>query len=250
MSKLKIFLAVMVLAVFALAACTASQPVDDVMQNEMGDAAGNMDGEMPDTMSDEMSGEEKSKEVTNEMMEEEGEMNDSSHDTKSEDNQSEVQDTSDAMTGDADTMPTWLDYEFTDAVTGETFSISGYKGKVVLVETMAMWCSNCFKQQVQVRELHSLLGERDDFIGIGIDVDPNEDLLMLAEYVDKNGFDWLYSVAPPEVLAGIQSDLGGQFLNPPSTPIVLFDKNGQPHPLPFGIKSASDLLSFVEQYLN
>ena len=137
-----------------------------------------------------------------------------------------------------------------DATTGETFTINDFRGKVVLVETMAMWCSNCLRQQKEVRELHNLLGERDDFVGIGIDVDLNEDLVRLADYTQNNGFHWYYSVANQDVLSGISESLGGQFLNPPSTPIVIIDKDGNMHPLPFGIKSVDSLLSAVELYLN
>ena len=106
------------------------------------------------------------------------------------------------------------------------------------------------RQQQQVRELHNLLGEREDFVGVGIDVDLNEDIVRLAGYTQDNGFDWYYSVANQEVLSGISDTLGGQFLNPPSTPIVIIDKDGNMHPLPFGIKSAEELLAAVEMYLN
>ena len=35
------------------------------------------------------------------------------------------------------------------------------KGKVVLVETMAQWCSTCKKQQGEVKALHEKLGMKD-----------------------------------------------------------------------------------------
>jgi thiol-disulfide isomerase/thioredoxin len=249
MRKINIFLGLIILAIFSLAACTSNQPANNVMTNEV-ESSSNMtsDESSDEIMEDEIMEDESSDEMMeDEMMEDE--MTNSAHDT--EDTQTdEPQESSEEMAEENNLSPTWLDYEFTDAVTGETFSISEFKGKVVLVETMAMWCSNCLRQQNQVKELHSYLGERDDFVSIGIDVDPNEDIGRLAGYVDQHGFDWLYSVAPPEVLAEIQSSLGGQFLNPPSTPIVLFDKDGQPHPLPFGVKSANQLLGFVEEYLN
>ncbi len=259
MRKSNLFPWIALVLMLALAACSSSQIADNVMSgedetlngptvletsDEMGDnSSDSMDENMPEEMSDEMSNGN-----SDEMMEEE--MEDSSNDMMDESQSNNTQETPEEMAEDAPPSPAWVGFEFTDAVTGEVFSISEFRGKVVLVETMAMWCSNCLKQQKQVRELHSLLGERDDFQSIGIDVDPNEDIVRLSDYVVKNEFDWLYSVAPPEVLAGIQESLGGQFLNPPSTPIVLFDKEGQPHPLPFGIKSADELLSYVEMYLN
>ena len=54
--------------------------------------------------------------------------------------------------------PEWLGFELTDVQTGETFTMDDFAGKVVLVETMAMWCPNCVVQANEVRNLHNLLG--------------------------------------------------------------------------------------------
>jgi hypothetical protein len=146
--------------------------------------------------------------------------------------------------------PAWYAASLTDASTGRAFSIEGLKGKVVLVETMAIWCSNCLKQQGQVKALHALLGDRDDFVSIGLDIDPNEDAGSLKAYVQGNGFDWLYAVPPAEVSREIASLYGDQFLNPPSTPIVVIDRKGKAHPLPFGIKSAEELRGYIQPFLD
>ena len=102
------------------------------------------------------------------------------------------------MPGSMET-PAWFSASLTDARSGEVFTVNDFAGKVVLVETLAQWCSNCLKQQKQVLELHSRLGERDDFISLGLDIDPNEDIDSLKGYLERNGFHWTYSVAPPEV---------------------------------------------------
>ena len=146
--------------------------------------------------------------------------------------------------------PAWFGASLTDARTGQTFSINDFKGKVVLVETMAIWCSNCLKQQGQVKALHEQLGARDDFISIGLDIDPNENADALKSYVEGKGFDWLYAVPSAYVSREIASLYGDQFLNPPSTPIVVIDRHGEAHSLPFGIKSADDLLQAVQPLLD
>ncbi|MBN1303380.1 MAG: TlpA family protein disulfide reductase [Anaerolineales bacterium] len=146
--------------------------------------------------------------------------------------------------------PAWYSIPLTDARTGQSFSIAELKGKVVLVETMAMWCSNCLKQQGQVKVLHEKLGDQEDFVGIGLDIDPNEKADALRSYVETNGFTWLYAVSPPEVSQEISVLYGPQFLNPPSTPIVIIDRKGEAHPLPFGIKSAEALYQAIEPFLN
>jgi len=113
-----------------------------------------------------------------------------------------------------------------------------------------MWCSNCKKQQAQVKALHELLGERDDFVSIGLDIDLNENADDLKGYSASNGFDWVYAVATKEVAQDISQQYGDQFLNPPSTPIVIIDRHGEAHPMPFGIKSADELLKFIQPFLD
>ena len=147
-------------------------------------------------------------------------------------------------------MPAWFSVPLTDVRTGNAFTIKDYEGKVVLVETLAMWCSNCLKQQGEVKALHELLGERDDFISIGLDIDPNESDDDLKDYTDSHGFGWVYAIAPADVSRELGNLYGAQFLNPPSTPMLIIDRAGNVHPLPFGIKSADDLLKALEPFLS
>jgi thiol-disulfide isomerase/thioredoxin len=165
--------------------------------------------------------------------------------------------TADAMmskeTPAANTMveaPAWYSASLTDASTGQTFTINDFKGKVILVETLAMWCPNCKKQQTQVKALHEQLGMRDDFVSIGLDIDLNESAADLKGYVDGNGFDWMYAVTTAEIAQDISKHYGDQFLNPPSTPMLVIDRKGEAHPLPFGIKSADELLKFIQPFLD
>lgn len=146
--------------------------------------------------------------------------------------------------------PAWYGASLTDASTGQVFTINDFEGQVVLVETMAMWCPSCKAQQEQVKALHTLLGERDDFISVGLDIDPNENAADLKGYVESNGFDWLYAVATMDVAQDISKNHGDQFLNPPSTPMLVIDRHGEAHPLPFGIKSADELLKFIQPFLD
>ena len=147
-------------------------------------------------------------------------------------------------------QPAYFSVSLINVSSGEAFKIADYQGKVILVETLAQWCSNCLKQQKQVSELHQKLGERADFVSLGLDIDPNEDSASLNDYVQRNGFDWTYAVAPAEVSREIGNLYGNQFLNPPSTPMLIIDKQGQVHPLPFGIKSVDELVEFLQPYLD
>ncbi len=157
----------------------------------------------------------------------------------------------DAMMEDAMVeLPAWFSASLTDVNSGQPFAIADFKGKVVLVETLAVWCSNCMKQQREVLALHEALGERNDFVSVALDIDLNESADQLRNHAQRNGFDWVYAIATPEVARAISDLYGVNFLNPPSTPMLIIDRHGQAHPLPFGIKRAADLQAALEPFLS
>ena len=168
---------------------------------------------------------------------------------KEESQSAEANNTENTETQPESMYPAWYTESLTDVNTGAVFTVEQNLGKVILVETLATWCSNCYRQQLEVQAFHDKLGERDDFVSLGINIDPNEDVPLLTEYVRKNGFDWLYVVASDAMIDEISALYGPQFLNPPSTPMLIIDRDGNPHPLGFGIKSADELLEAVTPYL-
>ena len=147
--------------------------------------------------------------------------------------------------------PAWFGASLKDVRSGESFTINDFKGKVILVETMAVWCPTCFRQQQEIKALHEQLGMREDFVSVTLDVDPNEDENVLADYVQQNSqFDWYYAVTGPDIAREIGNAYGDQFLNPPSAPVLVIDRHGVSHPLPFGLKSAEDLQQMIQPYLD
>ena len=73
---------------------------------------------------------------------------------------------------------------------------------------------------------------------------------MLKMYLEKHGFTWHYAVAPPEMSREIGNLYGEQFLNPPSAPVLIIDRHGEVHPLPFGLKPAEDLQEAIIPFLS
>lgn len=145
--------------------------------------------------------------------------------------------------------PDWFSISLTDAQTGKTFTINDFAGKVVLLETMAMWCPNCTVQANEVRELHKLLGNPDDLISVSLDVDVNEDEASLGEYAQEFGFEWRFAVAPLEVARALGNLYTAQYLNPPLSPMMIIDRDGNVHHLEYGLKKAETLKKILEPYL-
>ena len=149
----------------------------------------------------------------------------------------------------ASVRPEWFDIELTDVQTGKTFSMNDYAGKVVLVETMAMWCPNCLFQANEVRKMHKLLDNPDDVISISLDVDVHEDGPSLKNYTEEYGFEWQFAIAPLEVARALGNLYSAQYLNPPLSPMLVIDRNGEVHQLEYGHKEAEKLFESVKPYL-
>jgi len=146
--------------------------------------------------------------------------------------------------------PEWFGFELTDVQTGETFTMNDFAGKVVLVETMAIWCPNCIVQANEVRNLHNQLGNPDDLVSVSLDVDVNEDAASLKEYSEEYGFEWHFAVAQLEVARALGNLYTAQYLNPPLSPMLIIDREGNVHHLEYGLKKAETLQEIIEPYLN
>ena len=143
----------------------------------------------------------------------------------------------------------WATAELTDVVTGDQFSIAGLvdDGRIVFLETMAIWCSNCRAQQETALAALDRL-DRSKVVWVSVDVDPSERAADLADYSRRFGFDFLYAIAGPDVSRALAAEFGDQVLNPIATPIVVIGADGTVTPTPFGHKSADDIVALAEQH--
>lgn len=136
-----------------------------------------------------------------------------------------------------------LSHELTDVRSGETFTLGELAAdRPVLVETMAIWCVTCLRQQREVVQAHALA----EFHSVGINVDPNESADDLAEYADREGFDWRFVMADAELVRLLTDRYGFGVTNPPSTPTFIVS-DGSIRALEFGrVRSAEELVAELE----
>lgn len=113
----------------------------------------------------------------------------------------------------------WLGVELTDIRSGDTFTLAQFADKPVLLETFAVWCSTCTRQQQQLAALHEEVG--DAVISVTLNTDPNESRSQVSRHLDRHGFDWLYAISPVELSRSLRDEFGLAVLNPPSAPVIL-----------------------------
>lgn len=132
----------------------------------------------------------------------------------------------------------WRLETLTDVNTGEEFTIFDFAGQPILVESFALWCPTCTKQQNILKELHQV---NPEVVSIGLDTDQNEDAEKVRAHTEKYGFDWRYAVAPLSTTQMLIEEFGTGILNAPSVPIILICPNGMSRLLDRGLKDVAEL---------
>ena len=133
----------------------------------------------------------------------------------------------------------WKDIPLADVQTGETYSISDFSGKPVLIESFAVWCPLCTRQQHSIKQLHDDVG--DAVISVSLNTDPNEDSDLVKNHAKSNGFDWKYSISPVKLTRALIDEFGSSVVNAPSVPVILVCPDQSSRLLARGVKSADEL---------
>jgi thiol-disulfide isomerase/thioredoxin len=138
----------------------------------------------------------------------------------------------------------WATLELTDVATGAAFRIADHAGKVVIIETMAIWCPNCLFQE---REVQAALGrlDPDTVTYVVLDIDLHEDAAALAAYRAEYGFDGTFAVTGIPVARALAEEFGANVLNPPLTPIVIVSTDGQATLTDYGRKTADEIVALA-----
>lgn len=142
---------------------------------------------------------------------------------------------------------TWATAELTDVATGATFRIADLAGRTIILETMAIWCTNCRAQQGDVQvALQAFDPARVAFVVI--DVDPNETGDALKAYRERNGFTGTYAVASGDLARSLAAEFGDQVLNPPSTPMIAIGTDGRVTLTKYGHKSPDEIAALAREH--
>lgn len=137
----------------------------------------------------------------------------------------------------------WWNAELKDVRTGENFRISDFEGKPIMVESFAVWCPTCTKQQRETKKFEAEIG--DAVVSISLDTDPNEDESRIRKHIEENGFDWYYAISPIEVTKSLIDDFGVEIVNAPFVPVILICEDGSAHKLERGVKNVEKLKAAI-----
>lgn len=78
---------------------------------------------------------------------------------------------------------------------GNTFNLSGFRGKVVLLDFMATWCGPCRQEIPQLRTLWENASYKDKIVVISIDIDLTENADALRAFVQDYPYaTWVWAM--------------------------------------------------------
>jgi len=136
-----------------------------------------------------------------------------------------------------------LAVELRDVRTDEMFTLGELAADgPVIVETMAIWCTNCRSQMHEVTAAHDLA----EFHSVSIDVEPGEIAEDLVAYAAREGFDWPFVLADAQLATALRDRFGTEVLFPPGMPKLLIRPDGSVELLPLGeLLSADEIAALV-----
>ncbi|MCW4032955.1 MAG: TlpA family protein disulfide reductase [Candidatus Bathyarchaeota archaeon] len=131
------------------------------------------------------------------------------------------------------------DFFLTD-MNGQTFKLSDFQGKVVVLDFMATWCKPCRNQMNELIEVWQKYGDQIVIISVAIDpMETDEELSsFFEEYKDAT---WIHAKDAPELT---------QYHEVVAIPtLVISDQNGNIVFRHVGVTSASELINEIEKVI-
>lgn len=140
----------------------------------------------------------------------------------------------------------WRDIPLADVRTGDTFTLADFSGKVLIVDLMAVWCSNCLLQQHQL-QIASAEWADGEVVIVSLDVDSNETATILLRHVEQHNIMWQSAIAPQPMVDRLVEEFGPIATAVTATPLIFVDGEGEAELIGRGLKPKRVLLELVAE---
>jgi thiol-disulfide isomerase/thioredoxin len=124
-------------------------------------------------------------------------------------------------------------------VNDNSFSLTGHRGNVVVLDIMATWCGPCITEMDHLKELYTNYSAQGVVI-MSIDIDPTESDEMIRQFKSEYGGDWIFASGP-------EVGITYQIMYIPT--IYIIDKQGIIAYKNVGVTDYSTLLSEINKLL-
>lgn len=151
-----------------------------------------------------------------------------------------------SATGGVELAQPWATAVLTNVRTGKPFRIADFSasGKVVFIETMAIWCTSCRAQQYEAVAAFERM-DPSKVEWVAIDVERDESPAALAAYSVSNGFPFTYVVADVNLARALADAFGDVVLSPPSGNVIVIGTDGRITQTQRGHKNADELVALA-----
>jgi thiol-disulfide isomerase/thioredoxin len=125
----------------------------------------------------------------------------------------------------------------------QTYSLSDFKGKVVVMDIWAMWCGPCLAEKPLFQKVEEAFKDRDDIVFIGVSHDGLNRKDVWKNFVEKKGWKNI------ELLANYDESIGKYYKVEGIPRFMIFDKEGKIVTVDAPRPSNPEFKSIIEQTL-
>lgn len=141
---------------------------------------------------------------------------------------------------DVDDGPDPSNYIMLDTTDGSQIYLEQYRGKVVVLDMFATWCSPC---KIQMTELKELQAEflPSELVILSVDADPSESMDLIREFKAEEGADWPFAAA--------NADFNSKFPASSIPTMYVIDPNGNVAETYVGVTDSDILVNEVQSLI-
>ena len=140
------------------------------------------------------------------------------------------------------------DFKF-QGLDGSLLYLSDYRGKIVILDMWATWCSPCKYQMIELQEIYDSY-TRDTLEILSIDVDPSETLQQIQDFIltsrSQDGIDlnWIFGKDNGKIWEKYMTNDGG------IPTLCIFDQDGNLYFQDAGYKDATVISQKIDNLLS